>query len=178
MTADTETRGHVAPGVLFTARDGQNNLVEDARYPAAGEPTDYLLDADGEHLHVGDYALVLECQWPQYVGRVVEITSVSRSELYGAGSSSILSAAHYEGAWSPSAANSVGIKMRHSSTGTRPTNLRRLTLTEDDHARMMLAEHLEERAALDEQAALVEAKRLVVTQKIRALRDQLAGEPT
>lgn len=174
----TETT-ELAPGVLFEARDGNHNMLEDARWPAPDEPTDYVLDAEGNEIRTGDFVLVLQCNWTEYVGKVVRVTDVSRAELYS--DSRIGGYVMRDGedgtrikAWSPSSTiNSIHFTFQNSQTGTSPLNVRKVNLTKDDTLRCELSEMYEDRSRLDRHAAEIEAKRTTLNIRIREHRQEL-----
>lgn len=167
-TAEKPT-SEMEPGEWFTAMDGNYNQVTDARYPAEGEPTDWLPDVDGQEIRKGDYVLVLK--GGNYEGKVVRVESVERTHLYKDRSGGYLPKNKLVNttAWSPATGlNSIGIVFNFSHTHTSPHLTRKVNLTEVDTKRLMLSELLLKRAHADEMAAKVQGE--IVTLSIQERR--------
>lgn len=134
------------------------------------DPGDYLLDADGNELRNGDKAIVLQSHWPEYVGRIVEVTSVSRSTIYE-------NRAPVFKAWSPdNTLNRASIKRGPHSLQIDPRHLRKADPGSIEAAHLLLADLLEDRAAIDTRLAALYIKHGEVSQEIDRYRIIVKGD--
>lgn len=134
----------------------------------------WLYDADGNELRVGDRALVLAGldDWPgNWIGAVVKIDRVGPTYLYEGGR-------QVNGIfWPASPHESAGVTRLtypgRSSWGIKPPYLRKINMNTEEGLRLMLGSLYQQRAAIDEAAARVEADRIKVSLEIRRTREDL-----
>lgn len=163
------------PGVSFDARDGNRNPVV-AVIPLPDEDTEYLIDATGEELRVGDWVLVLEDS--NWHGRICIVEGIARGHVYSYAGGGVV-----VGAWAPDGPlNRVALINRGKRhTSTRPMRVQKVNLSESDKIRLDLVALHDRRAALNERIAKAQEEMVAVSVQIAQLIEReshLPGVPS